>query len=127
MRILLVADSTWVVEDVIAALSEARFQVTSLSDPARVAEAAAEAGADVVIADLQVGSMGGMAVIRRVRAAVQAGRLGPTPTLLLLDRGVDAFIARRAGADAWVRKPFGSFALRDLVDGLVPAAHPDPA
>jgi DNA-binding response OmpR family regulator len=127
MRILLVADTAWVVEDVEAALAEARYEITTLADPTRVAEAAADADADMVIADLQVASMGGMAVIRRVRAAVQAGRLDPTPTLMLLDREADAFIAGRAGADAWVRKPFGSFELRELVDRIATVSEPDPA
>jgi DNA-binding response OmpR family regulator len=127
MRILLVTDSPWVAEDVAAALSEARFEITTLADPKLAVDAAAEAGADLVIADLQVASMGGMAVIRRIRAAVQAGTLAPTPTVLLLDRGADAFIARRAGADAWVRKPFGSFELREAMEHLVPAPESDPA
>jgi len=46
MRILLVADSSWVVEDVEAALSEARYEITALADPTRVVDAASAAGAD---------------------------------------------------------------------------------
>ena len=47
--------------------------------------------------------------------------------VLLLDRAVDAFLARRAGADAWIRKPFGGFALRRLVDRLAVASASDTA
>ena len=32
---------------------------------------------------------------------------------------VDAFLARRSGADRWIRKPFNGFALRRLVEQLV--------
>ncbi len=122
MRILLVADGDWVLEEVEAALAEARFEVTPTSDPHRVVDACREVEADAVIVDLQVASMGGMAVIRRLRAAVDAGTLPPTPAVLLLDRGADRFIARRAGADGSLRKPFGSFELRGLLDRLVAAS-----
>ena len=121
MNILVIADETWVTTHVAAALSESRYQVTDASNPHDAVKACADAQADVVIADLQVGTMGGMAVVREVRAAVSAGDLPPTPTLLLLDRAADAFIAGRSGADGWLRKPFGAFELRDLLDELAPA------
>jgi DNA-binding response OmpR family regulator len=65
---------------------------------------------DAVIVDMQVQSMGGMAVVRDIRAAFQSG---PRPrTVLLLDRSADTFLAKRAGADAWVLKPFQDSELR---------------
>ena len=122
MRILVVADEDWVLEDVAAALAEARFELTTTSEPHSAVARCEEIGAEAVIVDLQVASMGGMAVIRRIRAAVDAKVLGPTPTVLLLDRGADRFIARRAGADGWLRKPFGAFELRSMLDDLAAAA-----
>ena len=121
MRILLVADEDWVVEDVEASLAESRFEITTSDDPHAAVEACGETGADVAIVDLQVASMGGMAVIRRIRAAVDAKVIPPTPTILLLDRGADRFIAKRAGADGSLRKPFGAFDLRSLIDELAAA------
>jgi len=128
MRVVLVADEKWIVEEVLAALGESRFHVTHVADSAAVVDACDDHNADLVVTDLQVGSMGGMAVIRSVRAAVAAGRLGPTPAVLLLDREVDAFIGRRSGADAWLRKPFGGFQLREMLDSLVrpPVAAEEP-
>jgi DNA-binding response OmpR family regulator len=122
MRILLVADEDWVVEDVEAALAETRFEITTIDDPHTAVESCKEIEAEVAIVDLQVASMGGMAVIRRIRAAVDAKVISPTPTILLLDRGADRFIARRAGADGSLRKPFGSFDLRAMVDELATAS-----
>lgn len=118
MNILVIADETRVITDVRAALSDSKYRITEASDPHDVVKACADAQADVVIADLQVGTMGGMAVVREIRAAVSAGDLPPTPTVLLLDRPADAFIAGRSGADGWLHKPFGAFELRDLLDEL---------
>jgi DNA-binding response OmpR family regulator len=63
-----------------------------------------------VIVDLQVKNMGGMAVVRDIRATVAPEKM---PRLvILLDRTVDGFLAKRAGADAWVVKPFTDHDLR---------------
>lgn len=77
----------------------------------------------MIVVDLQIGSMGGMAVIRAVREAL-AGATVP-PIIMLLDRAADAFLARRAGADAWVRKPLDGFELREVADHLLAAAAID--
>ena len=118
MQILLVADGRWVVVDVIASLSDPCYEVTAVSDSRDIVKACSDAGADVVVTDMQIGAMGGMAVIREIRAAIAAGILPPMPTVLLLDREADAFIAGRAGAYAWIRKPFGALELRGLLNQL---------
>ena len=76
---------------------------------------------DVVIADLQIGSMGGMAVVRTVRDAAIGAKTEIPGTVILADRDADGFLAGRAGADSWLRKPFGGFELRDAVNRLVGA------
>jgi len=105
MNILVIADETWVTTEVEAALSEARYRITVASNPREAVDACADTSADVVIADLQVGTMGGMAVIREIRAAIASDDLPPTPTVLLLDRAADAFIAGRSGADWFLFPP----------------------
>jgi CheY-like chemotaxis protein len=120
-ELLLVADVSWVAEAVRAALGGAPYHLTTLGDPAAAVAAWQEHAPAAVLIDLQVGSRGGMAVVRDLRAAAQAAGAGLPPTVLLLDRAVDAFLARRAGADAWIRKPFTGFALRRLVDRLAAA------
>lgn len=120
-RILLVTDSPWVVDTVKAALPDDEVAVVadSATAVARVLET------DVAIMDFQVGAMGGMAIARAVRAAARVAEVTPPPTLLLLDREADAFLAGRAGVDGWIRKPFGSFALRRLLEQVVATgAHP---
>lgn len=113
-RILLVSDEPWVVDDVTAALDD--HEITVVDDPRTAADTWEESRHDAVLVDLQVASMGGMAVTRSLRD--RAGTIGaPTPPIiLLLDRDADAFLAGRAGAAAWIRKPFGGFEIRNLVD-----------
>jgi DNA-binding response OmpR family regulator len=122
--ILLVADVPWVVNDVRAALSEARYSVADMDDPRAVSDAVGEAKPDVLLIDFQVGSMGGMALTRAVRQAAAANGTERPAVILLLDRDADGFLAGRSGADGWLRKPFSSDALRTAVDGVL-AGAPD--
>jgi CheY-like chemotaxis protein len=114
--ILVVADEPWVLTDVRAALGDSRYTLTESSDPRLAAETVAATRPDAVVVDLQVGSMGGMAVTRAVRHAFIGSDIEAPPVILLLDRDADAFLAGRSGAAAWVRKPFGSFDLRQAID-----------
>ncbi|MFH1105034.1 MAG: response regulator [Actinomycetota bacterium] len=119
--ILVVADTAWVVNDVRAALSDGRTTIREIADPRAVVEAVKEQTPAVVVVDLQIGSMGGMAVTRAVRDAFPLGTASAPPVILMLDRDADAFLAGRSGAAAWVRKPFSSGELRAAVERLVPA------
>jgi len=122
--LLLVADLPWVVDAVHAALDGAGHHLEVTADPEGAAESSLEQGVEVVLVDLQVGAMGGMAVVRALRAAAHAAGVTAPATVILLDRDADAFLAQRAGADAWIRKPFGAFALRGIVDRLTAAPTP---
>jgi two-component system OmpR family response regulator len=107
---MLVADASWVANEVRAGLSLGVWEVEEVNDPRLVTALAKETRPDAVIVDMQVGSMGGMAVIRGIRGEIdQADR---PRMVLLLDRSADEFIARRAGADAYVQKPINANALR---------------
>ena len=117
--ILLVADLPWVADSVRAALSGAGHDLTVTTDPAGAATLALEQGVEVALVDFQIGSMGGMAVSRAIRAAAATTGASPPAVALLLDREADAFLAGRAAANGWIRKPFGGFALRRLVERLV--------
>jgi DNA-binding response OmpR family regulator len=113
---LLVADAVWVVNDVEASLSRGDWEIEVIDDPVQTAAKVVESQPDVVIVDLQVRNMGGMAVVRDIRATVP---VEATPRLvILLDRTVDGFLARRAGADAWVVKPFTDHALRQALGDI---------
>lgn len=113
--VLLIADDDWVRNDVEAALSGPRRSITTVSDPREAVATAADGDPSVIIIDMQVGSMGGMAVVRACKDAIAAGRIAEAPLVLLLDRAADVFLADRSGADAWVTKPFTAQDLRAVV------------
>lgn len=109
-RVLLVADASWVVDGVRSSLALGDWIIEEVSDPRAVAEKAGSERFDAVIVDMQVGSMGGMAVVRDIRQSLSDE--DRPRTILLLDRSADEFIARRAGADASVTKPIVASELR---------------
>ena len=67
---------------------------------------------DLVILDLQIGNMGGMATCMDLRLEIDAERLSPVPILMLLDREADVYLAQQAGAQGWLVKPLDSFRLK---------------
>ncbi|HHC07723.1 MAG TPA: response regulator transcription factor [Actinobacteria bacterium] len=109
-RILVVADDPWVRNEVHAALSLPGVELVDHDDPTNAAERAATLGVDAAVVDLQIRSMGGMAVTRDFRDLEATN--GSIPVVLLLDRHADAFLARRAGAAAWASKPIEAHELR---------------
>jgi DNA-binding response OmpR family regulator len=107
-KLVVVADAPWVINEVKAALAANGWQFTEVADPRQVVEVVEATDPDAVIVDLQVGSMGGMAVTRAIRQGVD-----PRPRIvMLLDRYADRFLAKRAGADAAVVKPIDGSQLR---------------
>ena len=119
-RVLVVADDPWVVSEVNAALSIGSTELINHDDPATAAAAAIAHSVDAAVVDLQVASMGGMAITRSIRDSVE-----PVPVVLMLDREADTFIAGRSGANAWVVKPFTASDLRTAVASVAPAPEPD--
>lgn len=120
---LLIADDEWVRNEVAAAIDDVATTVVHESDPRMAADVAGQSRFDVIMVDMQVGSMGGIAIIRSLRDAMHTGTVERTPVLLLLDRADDDFQATRVGAEAHVTKPFTAQDLRSALVMLHPVAH----
>ena len=88
------------------------------SGPAVLAKVA-ESLPDLVVVDLQMGNMGGMAVCLELRLEESYDNLDHIPVLMLLDRRADVFLARRSGAEGWVVKPMDPIRLRRAVSSLL--------
>lgn len=104
-EVLIVTDSPHVFDEVRAVVEEPGVNIRWARAGASVVLALQEVPADLVVSDLQVGSMGGYAVAMDVTLEASAGRLSEVPVLLLLDRRDDVFLARRVGVAGWLIKP----------------------
>ena len=78
---------------------------------------------DLVVVDLQMGNMGGMAVCLELRLEESYGNLPHVPVLMLLDRRPDVFLAKRSGAEGWIVKPLDPIRLRRAHDGPARRGH----
>ena len=74
---------------------------------------------DLAILDLQIGSMGAMAVCLDLRHEESYGAAAHVPVLMLLDRRPDVFLARRSGAEGFVVKPLDPLRVRRAVRALL--------
>lgn len=109
---VLVATDAEYVHDAIEAALGGDHEVVRVHAGAEVLDAVAIHEPALVILDLQIGNMGGMAACLDLRLEERAGRIGPQRILMLLDRDADDFLARKAEADTWIVKPIDALTLR---------------
>jgi DNA-binding response OmpR family regulator len=74
---------------------------------------------DLVVLDLQIGNMGGVATALGLRNEESFGRIEPQNVLMLLDRTADVFLARQAEADGWLVKPLDALRVRRAADQIL--------
>ncbi|RZP39167.1 MAG: response regulator [Acidimicrobiales bacterium] len=110
--VLLASDADWLIEEVRSALSDPGTEVTVVRAGADVRNAVSSQSPELVILDLQIGNMGGMATCMDLQLEIGAGRITDVPILMLLDRSADVYLARQAGAQGWLVKPLDSFRLK---------------
>ncbi|HEY0399595.1 MAG TPA: response regulator [Acidimicrobiia bacterium] len=119
--VLVASDANWVRDHVRAALCGPGFEVIDVERGRDVRKVVEERHPDLVIVDLQIANMGGMAVALDLRLEESGGRLPHVPILILLDREADRFLARRSTADAMLVKPIDPGTLRRTVKTLLAA------
>lgn len=119
MHVLIATDAQWVLDDIVATLGSSSTTFQVITDGRRVAPAVAERTPDIAIVDLQVGTMGGMAITMDLRLDHSSGAVPHVPILMLLDRTADVHLARRSGADGWIIKPLDPLRLRRAVESVV--------
>lgn len=117
--VLLATDADWVFDEVDAALADDQTTVYRVRRGVDVIPAIRELQPDLVVLDLQIGNMGGMATCMAIRNEEGADRLPITAVLMLLDRATDVFLAHRADADGWLIKPLDAFRLRKAAEVLL--------
>jgi DNA-binding response OmpR family regulator len=103
--VLVATDADEVFNEIDAALGGPDRAVLRVRAGKDVRPAVIEHDPDLVVIDLQIGSMGGMATCMDLRLEEGAGRIEPQTILMLLDRDADVFLAERSDADGWLIKP----------------------
>ncbi len=121
MKVLIAADAEWVRNQVRAAFVAPGQEVVEVTRGQAVKAAVAAHEPDLVILDMQIANMGGIAVAIELRLEEAAGRLDPSTIVLLLDREADQFVAQRADADATLVKPVDAGTLRRTAKRLLAA------
>lgn len=117
-EVLIATGSESVFRNVDAAIVDEETSLVRVHRGADVLEAISERDPDLVLLDLQIGNMGGVATCLAIRQEEGFDRLDFRPVGLLLDRADDKFIAGRAGADGWVTKPLNPLKLKKLIQQL---------
>lgn len=112
MHILLATDADWIVDEVTNALGGPDDTFTVCREGRVVTDQVKARTPDLAIFDLQVGSMGGMAITMSLRLDESAGALPHVPVLMLVDRRADLPLARRCGAEGWLIKPLDALRLK---------------
>jgi DNA-binding response OmpR family regulator len=117
--VLLATDADWIHDEVDAALAGDDIEVVRVHQGTDVLPSVQQLHPDLVVLDLQIGNMGGMAACMSLRLEESVDKLDHVPVLMLLDRDVDAFLAKRSEADGWIVKPLDAFRLRRAATALL--------
>jgi DNA-binding response OmpR family regulator len=117
--VVVASDAARVRSEVAAVTAGPDIEVVEVTSGPAVIEAVHAQPVDMVIADMQIGNMGAMAICLELRLQESYGHLDRVPVLMLLDRRPDVFLARRAGAEGWLVKPLDPIRLRRAVRALL--------
>jgi DNA-binding response OmpR family regulator len=117
--IVVASDAPSVRTEVKAVVGERDVEVVEVHSGPEVAKTVDDRSPDLLIVDLQMGNMGGMAVCLELRLEESYGNLPHVPVLMLLDRRADVFLARRSGAEGFVVKPLDPMRIRRATRALL--------
>ena len=119
MQILIATDADWIVDEITSALGDDGVTFIVCRDGRVVADQVDEHEPDLAVLDLQIGSMGGMAVTMSLRLDESAGTL---PARAGADAARPArrlHLARRSGAEGWLIKPLDALRLKRAATALI--------
>ena len=115
---LIATDADEVFDEVDAAFADPTTEVARVRAGREVVGAIRELEPELVILDLQIGNMGGVATCLEIRNEESGDRLPAQRVLLLLDRAADTFLAEQSSADGWLLKPLDALSLRRAAAAL---------
>jgi len=116
--VLIATDADWIFDEVAAALTDEGTDVVRVRAGREVREAVRRVQPGLVVLDLQIGNMGGIATAISLQQDAESDSVPPAPILLLLDRPADVPMAHRIGVQGWLVKPLDAFRLRRAARSL---------
>ena len=116
---MVASDAPTVRREVAAVTADPDTTVVQVTSGPTLLAAVAEEAPDLVVVDMQMGNMGGMAVCLELRLRESYLDVDHVPVLMLLDRRPDVFLARRSGAEGWLVKPLDPLRLRRATAALL--------
>jgi DNA-binding response OmpR family regulator len=117
--VLLASDLAQLRKELRTMLEGPDIEIVEAASGKEVLSMIADIDVDLAILDLQIGSMGAMAICLDLRHEESYGALDHVPVLMLLDRRPDVFLARRSGAEGFVVKPLDPQRVRAAVRELL--------
>jgi CheY-like chemotaxis protein len=107
-----------------AALEHRNIDLTLVDNGAQALEAFGLEGFDLILMDIQMPVMDGLAATRAIRAKERLSGLAPTPIIALSANAMDYQIAsyREAGCDDYIAKPIDLARLANAIDRLTQSA-----
>ena len=117
--ILVASDAPTLRREIEAVISGPDVEVAAVTTGPEVVSFVNDESPDLVIVDMQMGNMGGMAVCLELRLQESYDAIDHIAVLMLLDRRPDVFLARRSGAEGWLVKPLDPLRLRRAVAKLL--------
>jgi len=115
-RILIADDSPEILTVMEAILDSCGYLVTIAADGFEAWEAIGRDRPNIVVLDIEMPGLDGCEVCRRIKSQPETCGI---PVLLVSGCGRTAELARSAGADGFLDKPFYLSDLRDQVDSLL--------
>jgi DNA-binding NarL/FixJ family response regulator len=120
MALVLVASDLPVLRrSVRAAIEGPDLEVIEATEGREAVQLAVDEEVDLAVLDLQIGSMGAVAICAELHNLETAGEADHTAVLMLLDRRPDVFLARRVGAEGFCMKPLEPVTLRRAVRAIL--------
>ncbi len=112
-----------------AALEHRNIDLTLVDNGAQALEAFGLERFDLILMDIQMPVMDGLAATRAIRNQERLGGLSPTPIIALSANAMDYQIAsyREAGCDDYIAKPIDLTRLANAIDRLTQSAAIEPA
>lgn len=118
-RVIAVDDSPTVLASIELALKKRGYELELFQHPVRALERISARSPNLVLTDLNMPGMDGIELVRRVRSMPPPVRFVPVVVLTTETQRAKKEEARKAGATAWVTKPFTPEGLEAVIARLL--------